>query len=164
MSRRMAASVGNAAARFGRAAVRPLGIRDELFGRRMGSAALLLALLAPVQAETEAQCDRAPEDRPPPEVLHAERARFPPIAVREGWHGEVQVRLFLNAEGTVDESELAQSSGFQLLDREALRVASLHRFSPAECGEQERELIFPILFMPAERPPAPLAKPAAAGG
>jgi len=161
----MDAEAGAATPRLGWAAGRLQRARAQRFWRWGLAASLLLALLSLAQAGAETHCDRAPEDRPLPEILYSERVRYPPIAIREGWHGEVRVRLLLNAEGAVAESEIAQSSGFEPLDREALRVAGLRRYSPAECGEHERELIFPILFLPPEHPPASsLERPVAAGG
>ena len=50
---------------------------------------------------------------------------YPPIARKMGWKGTVVVRFVLTPEGKVEESKVEKSSGFELLDRNALRAVIL---------------------------------------
>ncbi len=50
---------------------------------------------------------------------------YPPIARRMGWEGTVVVSFVLTPEGKVEESKVEKSSGFELLDRNALKVVML---------------------------------------
>jgi len=59
---------------------------------------------------------------------------YPLIARRRGWQGTVDVGLVLLADGRVDSAQVRQSSGFAVLDREALEVARRSRFRLANVG------------------------------
>ncbi len=50
---------------------------------------------------------------------------YPPVARRMGWEGTVVVSFVLTPEGRVEESKVERSSGFKLLDRNALKVVML---------------------------------------
>ena len=53
---------------------------------------------------------------------------YPLIARRRGWQGTVDVGLVLLTDGRVESARVRQSSGFEVLDREALAVARRSRF------------------------------------
>jgi len=53
---------------------------------------------------------------------------YPLIARRRGWKGTVDVGLVLLADGRVDSATLRHSSGYEVLDREAIDVARRSRF------------------------------------
>jgi len=59
---------------------------------------------------------------------------YPLIARRRGWQGTVNVGLVLLADGRVERASLRHSSGFDVLDREALEVARRSRFRLADVG------------------------------
>ena len=54
--------------------------------------------------------------------------RYPVLARQRNWSGAVEVALVLDATGTVQEARVERSSGFDLLDREALTAARQSRF------------------------------------
>ncbi|MFW5769195.1 MAG: energy transducer TonB [Spirochaetota bacterium] len=56
---------------------------------------------------------------------------YPELARRWGWEGIVVVRIQIGPEGNVREAELLRSSGYDLLDRAALKtVAESWTFNP----------------------------------
>ena len=56
---------------------------------------------------------------------------YPPILRDAGIGGTVQVHFFIDEEGMVQRTLVAQTSGHASLDEAALRVANVFRFSPA---------------------------------
>jgi protein TonB len=50
------------------------------------------------------------------------------IARRRGWKGVVDVQLVLLANGRVDSASIVHSSGYEVLDKEAVEVARRSRF------------------------------------
>lgn len=57
--------------------------------------------------------------------------RYPPMARRQGWRGVVRVEFTLLSSGQVQDLRILQSSGYPLLDRQALRaVEEAAPFSP----------------------------------
>jgi protein TonB len=53
---------------------------------------------------------------------------YPRAAVARGWQGTVDVELRIDPTGAVTNAEIAESSGFPLLDSAALTVARQSRF------------------------------------
>lgn len=53
---------------------------------------------------------------------------YPMIARRRGWKGTVGVQLILLGDGHVGSASVARSSGYEVLDREAVNVARRSRF------------------------------------
>lgn len=47
---------------------------------------------------------------------------YPPFAWRQGWEGEVVIALQLNSEGEISNIRLVQSSGYRILDEDALLI------------------------------------------
>ena len=57
--------------------------------------------------------------------------RYPPMARRQGWRGVVRIEFTLLSSGHVQDLRILQSSGYPLLDRQALRaVETAAPFSP----------------------------------
>jgi protein TonB len=65
------------------------------------------------------------------DVLHPV---YPRRAREMGWEGTVLLRLEVRSDGTVGEAEVERSSGYDLLDRAALRAAKTWRFAPQTDG------------------------------
>lgn len=87
----------------------------------------------------------APAPAPPP-TLEPDRyvePRYPEAARRGSIEGTVVVRFRVDRRGRVENVELQQSSGSDLLDREALRTVQLWRFSRENAG---RESVHRIVF------------------
>ncbi|HVM95814.1 MAG TPA: TonB family protein [Candidatus Acidoferrales bacterium] len=53
---------------------------------------------------------------------------YPMVARRRGWKGVVDVQLVLLADGRVDSASIMHSSGYEVLDKEAVDVARRSRF------------------------------------
>jgi protein TonB len=58
--------------------------------------------------------------------------RYPPEAARRGQQGTVTLRLYIAPDGNVMSAEVAESSGFPLLDRAARDAVAHWRFRPAK--------------------------------
>ena len=71
--------------------------------------------------------------------------RYPPVARRMGWEGTVVVSFYITPEGVVKEEKIEKSSGYELLDRNALRVI---RLASREFPKPEREVVvvLPIVY------------------
>ena len=71
--------------------------------------------------------------------------KYPPVARRMGWEGTVVVSFYLTPEGVVKEEKIEKSSGYELLDRNALRVI---RLASREFPRPEREVVvvLPIVY------------------
>jgi len=82
------------------------------------------------------------------EVIHAFADACTPRVRCAGISGTVKVWFFINARGTVDAVRLDRSSGHPELDRAALEVARVYRFSPALNRDQRVPVwvTFPITF------------------
>jgi len=73
----------------------------------------------------------APDLRNRDEVGRALEREYPPLLRDAGIGGTVVVYLFIDEEGTVQNTRVNTSSGHTSLDEAALRVGSVMRFSPA---------------------------------
>lgn len=56
------------------------------------------------------------------------RKSYPEVARRQGWEGTVTLRLIINANGRLETTEVIQSSGYSVLDKEAARMLRKARF------------------------------------
>ena len=65
------------------------------------------------------------------EVQRALEREYPPILRDAGIGGQVNVHFFIDEEGLVQRTLVAQTSGHASLDEAALRVANVFRFTPA---------------------------------
>lgn len=74
--------------------------------------------------------------------------KYPKIAQMRGWQGEVLLTLHLDGNGRVTSSEVANSSGFESLDNEALAMVKKSSFPPPPEVLKGRafEITVPVTF------------------
>lgn len=84
------------------------------------------------------------------EVIEAMEREYPPLLRDAGIGGTVRVYFFITETGRVGERRIDVSSGHEALDRAALNVAEVYRFSPALNRDQLVPVwvSFPITFRP----------------
>lgn len=70
-------------------------------------------------------------DRPLPELIQSSPPTYPQTAIERRWEGTVLLRLRVTAEGHVDRVAILNSSGYDVLDGEAVRAIRAWRFVPA---------------------------------
>lgn len=68
----------------------------------------------------------------PPQFVRQAKPEYPLLARQRGWEGTVILRLELLADGTVGEVEVAQSSGYPVLDTAAQEAAKTWMHQPAQ--------------------------------
>lgn len=73
---------------------------------------------------------------------------YPDVARRNGWSGEVLVRVAVAADGMVTSTGVETTSGFPVLDKAALRAVRRWHFLPAHRGAQNLpgEVLVPVRF------------------
>ena len=79
----------------------------------------------------------------------AEHKDYPRLARMRGWQGQVRLRVRVARKGAVMEVEIARSSGFEVLDREAqamVRRADPLPELPLSLAEREFTLDIPVVF------------------
>ena len=59
---------------------------------------------------------------------------YPALARRNGWEGEVLLRVEVTAEGKAATLKVERSSGHAVLDRSAVAAVRTWRFNPARIG------------------------------
>ena len=75
----------------------------------------------------------------------------PADLVAEGVEGRVKVRLTFDADGSIAKQEIAQSSGHDALDAEALLLANrLGKLPSLPAGQKPGELVLPVVYKIAE--------------
>ena len=86
------------------------------------------------------------------EVREALEEEYPPMLKEAGIEGTVNVHFFIDTEGEVQRVMVAQTSGNQVLDEAALRVARTFRFSPARHLDEPVPvwITIPLLFVTGE--------------
>lgn len=89
---------------------------------------------------TAPRADAGYLNNPPPE--------YPPVALRQGWHGTVQLRVLVQPDGHPGTITLEKSSGKKVLDDAALAAVQKWKFVPAKRGDTPIEgwVSFPIEF------------------
>ena len=70
--------------------------------------------------------------------------RYPAIARRQGWTGRVDIEFTISLSGTIDNKRILTSSGYPLLDRQALRAVDVS--APFPPPEVIATVILPITF------------------
>jgi TonB family protein len=70
------------------------------------------------------------------DVQEALRRNYPPLLRDAGIGGTVNVWFFIDEQGVVRNTRLAETSGYDALDQAALRVAAAMRFTPARNRDQ----------------------------
>ncbi|MGM0411896.1 MAG: energy transducer TonB [Pseudomonadota bacterium] len=73
-----------------------------------------------------------------------EHFRYPPVAVRRGWEGEVRLAFRVTAEGDIRDIEVARGSGHAMLDDAARRA--LQRVARLDPPGRVMELELPVVF------------------
>ena len=104
-------------------------------------------------AETQPSAETAAADvgalyAAPAPALDNPAPVYPERARRDGQQGVVTLRLSVLADGTVGQIAVAASSGYELLDAAARRVAARYRFEPARRGGRAvtAEVLVPFEF------------------
>lgn len=100
-----------------------------------------LALSAPVPVGTSLETPPDFSMNPPP--------RYPAEAVRNGWEGEVLLRITVAPDGQVSRVSIEKSSGHEILDQAALRAVRLWKGIPAtQAGEPVSVVrLMPVRFL-----------------
>lgn len=89
-----------------------------------------------LETRVEALKARAELDRTDPlettaTIVEHVRPVYPPLARRMGWQGRVVVRALIDADGSVRQVSIQESSGDRLLDDAAVASLQASRYSPA---------------------------------
>lgn len=66
-----------------------------------------------------------------PERLGDEKPPYPKWAERNGWEGRVLLTLLINVDGLVERVDVTETSGYELLDRQACQSVGAWQFKPA---------------------------------
>ncbi len=96
---------------------------------------------APVEEKiTAARADAGYLNNPPPE--------YPPVALRQGWSGTVQLRVLVQPDGSASTINVAKTSGKKVLDDAAIAAVQKWKFVPAKRGDTPIEgwVSFPVEF------------------
>ncbi|MEW6378269.1 MAG: energy transducer TonB [bacterium] len=73
------------------------------------------------------------------------RKRFPSLAARKGWEGNVSIRFLLHRDGQVEQIQITRSSRIALLDEAAIAaVKNGNPFPPFPSGIQESSIWFEV--------------------
>ena len=62
--------------------------------------------------------------------------KYPVLARRRGWQGTVQLSVWVLENGRVGDITIAESSGYPLLDKTALKAVTRYRFVPGRQGDR----------------------------
>ena len=86
-----------------------------------------------------------------PQYLGGEKPPYPKRAERNGWEGTVLLNLLINANGEVEKVGIAKTSGYDLLDQQALASVGAWRFKPARRNGLAIAVAVqqPIIFRPS---------------
>jgi len=84
----------------------------------------------------------------PPSFAGNSPPRYPEQARQNGWQGTVHLRLNVGIDGRVRAVEIVRTSGYELLDAEAVRAVQAWRGAPARRGGRPIETIevLPVTF------------------
>lgn len=73
--------------------------------------------------------------------------RYPPLARRMGWQGEVWLRFDLHDDGAIAAIQVARSSGYDLLDEDAVHtLQQVARLTTAAPGRRLQGLEIPVIY------------------
>jgi protein TonB len=101
----------------------------------------------------------APAPPPPParvelpsssaDYLQNPKPAYPPVSKRLGEQGKVVVRVLIGVDGTAQDAEIKESSGFDRLDKAALETVRKWRYVPGKRGGVPEAMWFnvPIQFV-----------------
>lgn len=85
----------------------------------------------------------------PPDFTNNPAPSFPPEALRNGWTGEVLLRLTIGTDGRVTKVEVVRSSGYTILDEAAVDAIRQWKGTPARRDGEPVivERILPVRFL-----------------
>lgn len=66
------------------------------------------------------------------DYLHNPKPPYPPLSKRLGEQGTVELRVFINSDGTAANAEVRRSSGYDRLDQAAQQAALRWRYKPGK--------------------------------
>ena len=69
---------------------------------------------------------------------------YPAFAQEEGWQGTVKISFLVNCDGSVDSIHVLKSSGYRLLDNNA--VKAVRQAAPFPYAPARLEIIFPVVY------------------
>ena len=74
--------------------------------------------------------------------------RYPPVAMERGWEGRVEIRVVVDANGTIKNALVKTSSRYQVLDEQALNMVKKAFSDLAQAAPRGREftLDVPVVF------------------
>lgn len=72
------------------------------------------------------------EDVQPPSLIEEVEPVYPQEAKEKGLQGTVNMYLFVSEKGEIEKVKIAKSSGYDILDDEAIRYAKRLKFNPAK--------------------------------
>lgn len=76
---------------------------------------------------------------------------YPADLVADGVEGRVKVRLTVDADGSIAAQEIAQSSGHEALDAEALLLANrIGKLPSLPAGQEPGDVVLPVVYKIAE--------------
>jgi protein TonB len=80
------------------------------------------------------------------DYLNNPKPHYPPMSKRLGEQGKVVVRTLIGADGTAQQAEIKQSSGFERLDQAALATALRWRYVPGKRAGVAQAMWFNVPF------------------
>jgi len=110
------------------------------------------AVAEPIEVVQPRQAAIAEESYVPPSsnvaYYHNPKPRYPMAAKRRGMEGVVELRVMVDSRGHPAMIEIKQSSGFKVLDREAIKAVWQWRFQAAKRGglAVAGEVIVPVRY------------------
>jgi protein TonB len=128
----------------------PLAIADSSPASNAPQGSLQTLPAAPVAAPT------APAAQPRVELpssdadyLHNPKSEYPRVSRQRNEQGRVVLRVFIGVDGTAQQAEIKQSSGYERLDQAALATVKSWRYVPGKRGGVPEAMWFnvPINFV-----------------
>ena len=80
------------------------------------------------------------------DYLNNPRPAYPALSKRLGEQGKVVIRTFIGVDGTAQQAQIKQSSGFDRLDQAALATALKWRYAPGKRAGVAEAMWFDVPF------------------
>jgi protein TonB len=117
-------------------------VSDNVVAAEQGPITSQVIEPAPVVEEkiTAARADASYLNNPPPQ--------YPPVALRQGWQGTVQLRVLVKPDGSAGDINVEKTSGKRVLDDAAIAAVKGWKFVPSKRGDTPIEgwVSFPVEF------------------